>query len=156
MKNHLIRPVFIIFILVFSNLSFAQDWSFLDTERIGAKDFKSKYPEYNGKDAVVIILDTGVDMDTPGLKYLPEGGIKVIDVQDFSGEGDVRIERATAGVENDEGFLQNPDHLKLFGYKNLENAPSDSIYFIGFLKEKKFVNSVPLVHPFGCFLCRSD
>jgi tripeptidyl-peptidase-2 len=142
MKNHLIRPVFIIFILVFSNLSFAQDWSFLDTERIGAKDFKSKYPEYNGKDAVVIILDTGVDMDTPGLKYLPDGGIKVIDVQDFSGEGDVRIERAIAGVENDEGFLQNPDHLKLFGYKNLENAPSDSIYFIGFLKEKKFVNSV--------------
>ena len=42
-----------------------------------------------GKGVVIAVLDTGVDMGVEGLKVLPDGKPKVVDVRDFSTEGDL-------------------------------------------------------------------
>ncbi len=118
------------------------DWDFLDTRRIGAAGFIKNNPAYNGKQVVIIILDTGVDMGIPGLTKNPDGSVKVIDVQDFSGEGDLYLEKATHGQERSEHYLENSLGYKLFGYKQLQHTAVDSIYLIGFLEENQFKNSI--------------
>jgi len=122
-----------IILITLCSILCAEEWTFLDTERIGAKSFINKYPNFDGKDVVIIILDTGVDMGVLGLDQLPSGDVKVIDAQDFSGEGDVFFEKAEIGTENNEKFLKNPDDIKLYGYNKINHHPTDSIYFMGVL-----------------------
>ncbi len=130
-----------LFLLITIQLTFATDWPFLDTERMGAADFIHQHPQYNGKEVVVFILDTGVDIGVPGLKSLPDGSIKVIDVQDFSGEGDVPFTKAEEDSENGEAVIKT-SACKLFGYKNVKYQPRDSIFYLGVLDEERFKNSV--------------
>jgi len=138
--NYLRRSLVFALLLV-SFLSAAVRWDFLDVTSMGAQQFIKAHPSYNGKGVVIIILDTGVDMGTPGLKTLPDGGVKVIDAQDFSGEGDVSLEKAAKGVEGKEKYLKNPDGLRLYGYDRLKYTAKDSLYYIGVLKEERFMNS---------------
>lgn len=139
-KSRIILPLLLI-ILTMSSLM-AEDWNFLDIDRIGARSFIKSNPQYDGRNTVIIILDTGIDMGVSGLDQLPNGETKVIDAQDFSGEGDVFLEEAVIGSENNEKYLANPDSIKLYGIDKIAYAPLDSIYYIGVLKESKFVNSV--------------
>lgn len=122
-------------------VSAAVNWTFLDVQRMGAQKFIKAHPQYNGKDVVVIILDTGVDMGVPGLTELPDGGVKVIDAQDFSGEGDVFLEEAKSGEEGDEKYLTDGDGLRLYGYDKLKYLAKDSLYYIGVFDEQRFKNS---------------
>ncbi len=131
----------IIFLLLTAAFVFAEDWTFLDVQRTGAEKFIKDNPEYNGKGVVIFILDTGVDMGVPGLKELPDCGVKVIDVQDFSGEGDVHISKADTAQENGQYYLKGPSDYKLFGFDKVKYQPVDSVYYIGVLKEENFVNS---------------
>lgn len=135
----------LLFVLLFSlNLQSvsAENWPFLDVHRMGASDFIKANPAYNGKDVAIIILDTGVDMGVPGLNVLPDGSPKVIDAQDFSGEGDVPIYEAESGTENGQEFLTNQDDIKVFGITSLELSSVDSNYYLGFLDEERFKNTV--------------
>lgn len=137
------KSIFLLILgLIIGSGLYAQNWNFLDIDRIGARDFVKNHPAYDGKNVVIIILDTGVDMGVAGLDKLPDGSVKVIDVQDFSREGDVFIEEAVTGSENNERYIANPDSFKLFGIDKLSYSPEDSIYYMGVLKESKFVNSV--------------
>ena len=134
------RIVFsLLFIALFASSSNAEDWSFLDIDRIGARSFVKMNPEYDGRNVVIIILDTGIDMGVPGLDKLPNGEVKVID---FSGEGDVSLEEAVISSENNEKYLANSDSFKVFGIDKIAHVPIDSIYYIGVLKESKLINSV--------------
>jgi subtilisin family serine protease len=129
-------------IFVFTALLFAEDWTFLDVQRSGAEKFIKDNPKYDGSGVVIFILDTGVDMGVPGLKELPDGSVKVIDVQDFSGEGDLFIGKADTASENGEKYLHGSYDYKLFGYDKIKYSPLDSVYYIGVLKEEHFVNSI--------------
>lgn len=131
-----------LFIASFIFSSFAEDWDFLDIDRIGARNFLKLNPEYDGRNTVIIILDTGIDMGVAGLEKLPTGKVKVIDAQDFSGEGDVLLEEAEIGSDNNEKYIANPDSFKLFGIDKISHTSKDSIYYIGVLKESKLLNSV--------------
>ncbi len=133
----------VILLLLALNASLlAASWSFLNVERTGASRFIKDHPKYDGREVVVIILDTGVDMGVQGLQSLPDGGVKVIDVQDFSGEGDIYYEKAETGEENGEKYLKNSDDVRLFNYDKLPLQPVDSVYYMGVLREEHFKNTV--------------
>jgi len=130
-----------IFFIVMTVLGFAEDWTFLDVQRTGAEKFIKANPKYNGSGVVVFIFDTGVDIGVEGLKKLPDGSVKIIDVQDFSGEGDISISKADTGSENGQNYLKGSSDYKLFGYEKIEYQAVDSVYYLGVLREENFINS---------------
>lgn len=137
--------LFLKFILIFvlSNL-FAQETTqtFLSLKNTGVESFKVKYPEFDGRGTIIFVLDTGVDMGVDGLTKTSTDDVKVIDVQDFTGQGDIGILEAEI-VEEEElyYFVNKENSLKIKGAKNLSKSAVDDKYFIGVVPETLWKNS---------------
>jgi len=126
----------------------APEWEFLSTTAIGAADFIATHPEFDGRGTVLAVMDTGVDMGIPGLTEGPDGSVKVVDVRDFTGQGDVRLEQAewqdnTSGVEGGDRFLTvEGTGIVLWGAETLPHQPlEEDGWLVGALEEKDSVNS---------------
>ena len=101
------KTILVLFLLI-SAFIYAQDsmQTFLDLNPTGVSKFLSLHPEYDGRGTIIFILDTGVDMGIAGLQKTTTGETKVIDVRDFTGEGDIPVYEA----EEDDGGGAIPVH----------------------------------------------
>jgi subtilisin family serine protease len=128
-----------ILIIVFSCLLRAQDQTqtFLTLKSTGVEEFLTHHPEYDGRGTIIFVLDTGVDMGIEGLTKTSEGKTKVIDVRDFTGEGDIPIYKAEVSGNN---FVNEEMHFSIKGADKLKSK--DNKFFIGAIKENDFINSV--------------
>jgi subtilisin family serine protease len=134
----------LLLVLLFSISIFSQDsvQTFLSLTNTGVAEFHQLYPEYDGKGTIIIILDTGVDQGIDGLTHTSTGEVKVIDVQDFTGQGDVQLYEADIDEEDDKKFFINEDmNYKVFGADKLTYHSVDDEYFIGAFDEARLINS---------------
>lgn len=94
------------FALLFTLAIFPQEegQTFLSLKDTGVEEFIKLHPEYDGRGTIIIVLDTGVDMGIDGLLKTSTGEVKVIDVQDFTGQGDMPIVEANLTSKDGKDF----------------------------------------------------
>ncbi len=129
----------VLFFILFVNLLvFSQDslQLFLGVKSTKVADFWKKYPKYDGRGVIIFIFDTGVDQAIEGLKYTSTGETKVIDVVDFTGEGDCFFDLANLNKNTIEY-----KNIKLNGIDKIEYKAIDNKYYVGFFNEDKLKNS---------------
>ncbi|NNJ53956.1 MAG: S8 family serine peptidase [Ignavibacteriaceae bacterium] len=131
-------------ILLSSSSLFSQDstQTFLSVTNTGVEEYHNLYPEYDGRGTIIFILDTGVDIGVDGLTKTSTGETKVIDVQDFTHQGDVKFYEAD--VDNEEGkmiFENDDENLSVIASSSLSYTPVNGDYFIGGFEESRLLNS---------------
>jgi tripeptidyl-peptidase-2 len=117
--------------------------TFLSLSNTGVAEFLKIHPEYDGRGTIILILDTGVDMGIEGLQKTSTGETKVIDVRDFTGEGDINLYDCKTEEQNGKEYFINEDkNLKVAGADRLKYKAVDDKYCIGALKETDLKNSM--------------
>ncbi len=139
------KTKFVFFAAMFFAIAlFGQDsvQTFLSLERTGVAEFIKQNPEYDGRGTIVIILDTGVDMGIDGLLKTTSGETKVIDVQDFTKQGDIKFYEADVDKEDSYTEFSNEDEkLKIKTSSELSLKAEDDNFFIGGINESLWMNS---------------
>jgi tripeptidyl-peptidase-2 len=113
-------------------------WSFLSLQAAEVESYLRDHPTYDGRGVIIVILDTGVDPDLTGLKTTTDGKVKIVDVQNYSGSGDIPFSEAT----------RDGDHLTfngttvLTGLNKLTLSPSNGKYYYGALNERSYQNGL--------------
>jgi tripeptidyl-peptidase II len=137
----------VVFLVTATSLAETKTWNYMPSSETGTQAFISANPTYDGRGVAVAILDTGIDAFAPGLLQTSTGLTKLIDVRDFSTEGDWET---FVAVRDDSGTDEAPvfateDGLLLRGAQNLPVPPAgDEVGFpvyIGEIAEKDFVNN---------------
>jgi subtilisin family serine protease len=123
-------------------------WNFMPSREIGAQSFREANPLRDGRGVVIAILDTGVDAFAPGLLTTSTGQTKLIEVRDFSTEGDWK----TAVAELDDTgsdaapVYRDADGLLLRGAQVLAVPPAAMAdparpVYVGVIAEHDFLNN---------------
>ncbi|PKL87132.1 MAG: hypothetical protein CVV23_16935 [Ignavibacteriae bacterium HGW-Ignavibacteriae-2] len=134
----------LIALLIIPCILFSQDYkqTFLSLNNTGVAEFLNTHPEYDGRGTIVFIFDTGVDMGIDGLLKTSTGAVKVIDAQDFTGQGDIKYYEADIDEDNGKSFFINEEqNFKVFGADKISLKAEDDKYYIGLLPEKLWMNS---------------
>ncbi|MCZ6817596.1 MAG: S8 family serine peptidase, partial [Planctomycetota bacterium] len=126
-------------------------WTQLSLSTCAIDEYLRAHPKHDGRGVVIAVLDTGVDMGIPGLDRLPNGEVKVVDVQDFSGEGDVELPPAIFNESRDRIIHYADDGSpQTFVPPPPGSLPDGAKLWFGLLEEKAFQNgSVPDVNDNG-------
>lgn len=95
----------------------------IPAEEIGARTFIKNNPTFDGRNAIVAVLDTGVEVDHPMLRTTTTGETKVIAFDDFSGEGQVTLTALTESTGYKINDIPGTDfNLGQFAASNLSQA----------------------------------
>lgn len=123
-------------------------WPFMPASETGAQAFREAHPQWDGRGVVVAILDTGVDAFAPGLHETTTGQTKLIEVRDFSTEGNwttalAELDSTGTGAAP---VFRTVDGLLLHGAAGLPVPPvaGDEVahpVYSGVITEAGFVNN---------------
>jgi len=69
--------------------AFLRGW--MPLKPTGVESFLKLHPTYDGRGVLIGILDSGIDAGVPGLGTTSTGERKLLDLRDFSGEGEVSL-----------------------------------------------------------------
>jgi tripeptidyl-peptidase-2 len=119
----------------------AQDekrWDIMTRHEIGVDRFQAKHPDFDGKGVVVAVLDTGVDMGVEGLKTRPDGKVKVVDVRDFSGEGDLVWQEGHIVPDGTGEKIVGPKGRALRNFRKAAAGAYPERFYLVFIQESKF------------------
>jgi len=116
-----------------------ENWDLMTQKEMKLDAFREAYPDFDGKGVVIAVLDTGVDMGVEGLKELPDGTPKVVDVRDFSGEGDLFWEEGHIVPNGDKGEkIVDSEGRSLTAFREKAEGAIDNRFYMVFLEEKNF------------------
>jgi len=104
----------------------------LPRRTVGAEQFLTEHPTYDGRGVLIGVLDSGVDPGLPGLRTTTTGSPKLLDVRDFSGEGSVPL-RPLAPV----GDAVTVAGVRLHGFGRVRGLATGTA-FGGVLVERRF------------------
>jgi subtilisin family serine protease len=128
--------------VVFSTFAQENTQTFLSLEGTGVEEFHKTYPDYDGRETIIIILDTGVDIGVDGLTKTSTGDVKFIDVQDFTHQGDVQLFEADVDKEESKIIFKDEDEkYSVIASSPLQYLPADQKYFIAGFDEARLMNS---------------
>ncbi len=132
----------ILFLLSISIFAQESDQTFLSLKDTGVEEFIKLHPEYDGRGTIIIVLDTGVDMGIDGLRKTSTGEVKVIDVQDFTGQGDMQcVEADLTGNDGRDVFENKDKGYSVFADKTKMLKSADDNYWMSVLNETYLMNS---------------
>ena len=125
----------------------AEAWTYLPTGSIGTDAWRAAHPTWDGRGVVIAVLDTGVDELAPGLGTLSTGGHKILDVRDFTPEGEWEVVEA----DLEDGLYVHPDGPTLAGAASLAVSPAadDPLHpvWMGLIEETSFLNNDDVPDP---------
>jgi subtilisin family serine protease len=101
----------------------------------GVNQWRLAHPTFDGRGVLIAILDSGLDPGVAGLTRTTTGERKVLDLRDFSGEGDVALARVVAEAS---GRIALPGGLVLSGAEAVRRVASDTLWYGGVLDELPF------------------
>jgi len=116
--------------------------TFLSLKDTGVEEFIKLHPEYDGRGTIILVLDTGVDIGIDGLTKTSTGEVKVIDAQDFTGQGDMPLVEANLTTKDSKDVFENEStSYSVFVDRNTMVKSADDKYFMSVLNETALMNS---------------
>ena len=101
----------------------------------GVLEFRAAHPTYDGRGVLIAILDSGVDPGVLGLQATTTGAPKLLDLRNFSSEGEVALVPVSADAA---GRIALPGGLSATGAATVRAAAAGEEMFGGVLEELPF------------------
>ena len=107
----------------------------LPLEPTGVTLWRAAHPAWDGRGVLIAILDSGVDPGVEGLGTTSTGQPKILDLRNFSGEGDVPLERVRPDARD---LIVLPGGLTLEGADAVRAVAVDTVWYGGVISELPF------------------